>query len=205
MSEGDHCYKEKPAKQCEKKRPCLLGTRKIGCPAHIHIKGYLLYPEYKLQDTDIKGRAKCHSQEQLLQKLCKSLETDESKVATQKLYHVSLPTLEAHSDHVREISRGYSQRVHPELIHRIHELVLQGITDINEVKRALKFHVKHHLSKFNGIQPNDDDRSYFPTLRDMQHHIYIELPALEQENLILKIQQWKTEKSDSLFFLDPIR
>ena len=117
---GDHYYKEKPAKQCEKKRLCLQGTRKIGCPAHIHIKGYLLYPEYKLQDTDLKGQAKRHSQEQLLQKLRKSLETDESKVATQKLYHVSLPTLEAHSDHVREISRGYSQRVHPELIHQIH-------------------------------------------------------------------------------------
>ena len=94
---------------------------------------------------------------------------------------MSLPTLEAHSDHVCEISRGYSQRVHPELIHQIHELVLQGITDSNEVKRALKFHVKHHLSKINGIQPNDDDRSYFPTLRDIQHHIYIAKSRLNSQ------------------------
>ena len=207
---GDHYYKEKPPKQCEKKRLCLQGTRKSGCPAQVHIKGYLLYPEYKLQESDLKGRAKRHSQEQTLQKLYKSLEMDASKVATQKVYHVSLPTLEAHSDHVLDSTRGFSQRVHPELIHQIHELVLQGITDSNEVRRALKFHVKHHLSKIEGIQPSDSDRSYFPTSRDIQHHIYnakkqIELSALDQENLTLKIQQWKAEKSDSLFYFRPYR
>jgi len=89
--------------------------------------------------------------------LYKTLETAASKVVTQKVYYVSLPTLEANSDHVLEVARGFSQRVHPELIHKIHELVLQGITDSNEVRRALKFHVKHHLSKI--IQPSDSDRA----------------------------------------------
>ena len=36
-------------KQCQKKRLCLQGSRKIGCHAHIKIKGYTLYPEYALQ------------------------------------------------------------------------------------------------------------------------------------------------------------
>ena len=46
---GKHYFKEREPKKCKKKRLCLQGSRKIGCHAHIEIKGYTLYPEYATQ------------------------------------------------------------------------------------------------------------------------------------------------------------
>jgi len=85
---------------------------------------------------------------------------------------VSLPTLEAHCGHEVGINGGFAQRVHPEVIQHINELVLQGITGSNEVRRAFRFHVIHYLCKNNGIQPSDTDCSFIPTLRVIQHYIY---------------------------------
>ena len=90
------------------------------------------------------------------------------------------------------------------------KMVLQGITDSSEVKRALKFYVENHLPKQHGINPVETDRSFYPTLRDIQNHIYkskkqLELSALDQENLRLKIQEWKRDKSESLFYFRPYK
>jgi len=120
----------------------------------------------------VSGRAKHLIQETLLQKLRSSLLKDAASISIQKVYHVSLPTLKAHFGHEVGINGGFAQRVHPEIIQHVNELVLQGITDSNEVRRALRFHVIHHLCKNNGIQPSNTDRSFFPALRDIQHHIY---------------------------------
>ena len=84
------------------------------------------------------------------------------------------------------------------------------MADSNEVKRALKFYVENHLSKQHGINPVETDRSFYPTLRDIQNHIYkskkqLELSTLDQENLRLKILQWKKDKTDSLFYFRPYK
>ena len=89
-------------------------------------------------------------------------------------------------------------------------MVLQGITDSNEVKRALKFYVENHLSKQHGITPDETDHSFYPTLGDIQNHIYkskkqLELSTLDQENLRLRILQWKKDKTDSLFCFRPYK
>ena len=95
-----------------------------------------------------------------------------------------MPTVDAHSGHnVGDDQSGFSQRMHPELINQIKEMVLQGMVDSSEVKRALKV---YHLSKQYGISPSETDRSFYPTLRDIQNHIYmakkqLELSALDQE------------------------
>ena len=37
------------------KRLCIQGTKKMGCPAHIIVKEYHLYPEYKITETEWKA------------------------------------------------------------------------------------------------------------------------------------------------------
>ena len=50
-------------------------------------------------------------------------------------YHVLLPMEEAHhSSHETKGAVGYAQRIHPELVEKIYELVSEGITDTQEVK-----------------------------------------------------------------------
>ena len=63
-------------------------------------------------------------------------------------YYVLLPDEEAH--HAFPQTHGaasYAQRVHPKLIEKIYELVFEGVTSVQEVKRALKHHVTCSVSR----------------------------------------------------------
>ena len=60
-------------------------------------------------------------------------------------YFVSLPIQEAHHKcHPTKGVMGLSQRVHPEIIAKIHELVSVGTIEPVEVQRLLKHHVNHY-------------------------------------------------------------
>ena len=77
-------------------------------------------------------------------------------------YHGLLPTEEAHhSFHETKGASGYAQRIHPKLIEKIYDFVVEGITDTQEVKRALKHHTLHLLCPEE--KPDLVDRSYYPT------------------------------------------
>ena len=82
----------------------------------------------------------------------------------------------------------FSQKVNPAAAEMIAELVADGITEIDDVKKALR-HRKDSPS-----DPND--RAYFPMHDDLRNHIYRAKQALQhskydQENLRLKVQNWK--------------
>ena len=48
---GPHYFKQKPTKG---KRPWLQSTRKIGCQAHVDVKGFVLYPEFAVSEAENK-------------------------------------------------------------------------------------------------------------------------------------------------------
>ena len=106
-------------------------------------------------------------------------------------YHVLLPTEEAHhSFHETKGAAGYAQRMHPKLTEKVYELVSEGVTDTQEVKRALKHYTMHVLCPEN--KPEITDRAYYPTTVDIRNHIYraqraCQLSKLDQENLQLRI------------------
>ena len=124
---GKHYYKDHQGKS---DRTRLQGTRKIGCQAHIIVRTITLYPEFQLSD------AKKEKLAQLYKLLCCG-----EVVKTNAKYHILLPMEEAHhSFHETRGAAGYAQRIHPKLVEKIYELVSGGITDTQEVKRALKHH-----------------------------------------------------------------
>ena len=54
-------------------------------------------------------------------------------------YYVILPGEEAHHEyHETHGAASYAQRIHPKLVEKIYELVGEGTTEVQEVKRALK-------------------------------------------------------------------
>ena len=60
------------------------------------------------------------------------------KVYTETRYFVLLPTVEAHvNSHPTSGAAGFAQRVHPKISEKVNTLVGEGITDVQEVKRAL--------------------------------------------------------------------
>ena len=55
------------------------------------------------------------------------------------------------------------------MIHKICELVADGITGVQEVKKALRHYVLHLLiPEFH----NEANRTYFSTTTDIQNHVY---------------------------------
>lgn len=89
---------------------------------------------------------------------------------------------------------------------KITQLVGEGIIDIHEVKKLIRHYVMHEL--FKDSPPDPHDRAYFPVDTDIRNHIYmakkaLELSCLDQDNLRLKIEQWKTTDPDSTHFFRP--
>lgn len=110
---GPHYFKKR---QKTSDRLHLQGTRKVGCPAHIEIREYRLYPEYALSPKEVK-HLKCKQFRELreakLHALKQSLEEGKQVKVVTKFY-VSLPTQEAHEKtHPTGIVSGPAQKVHP--------------------------------------------------------------------------------------------
>ena len=87
---------------------------------------------------------------------------------------------------------GLSQRVHPELLAKVQELVHAGTTDPVEMQRLLKHHVHHYMC--TGNLPNLTDRAYYPTLDDIRNHVSkaksaMQLSVIDQENAVV-IKFW---------------
>ena len=85
----------------------------------------------------------------------------------------------------------FTGKVHPKVIHKIHELIADGLLVFKKSR-------KHLLIPEFQIKPDEANRTYFPTTTDIQNHVYsaqklLELSRLDQENLRLKINEWKKE------------
>ena len=168
------------------------------------MKTLTLFPEYAIENPSSLGPKKLkESKQKKLDELHAATE-----VKTEKRYYVVLPTREAHhSVHPTEGAIGYAQRMHPKLVEKIQDLVAEGITNVQEVKRALKYYVNHTLCPDS--KPDISDRAYYPIADDIRNHVYraqksCQLSHLDQENLRLKVEQWRKEDPKRLFLFRPL-
>jgi len=145
--------------------------------------------------------------ESALQQLKDKLMSSASEVHTVDKYFISSPESEAHHDtHPTGASVGFSQRVNPLLIQKIHELVLAGVSEPMEMKRHLKHHVLHYLSKSGTPDPND--RAYFPTLDDIRNHMNqaqktLKLSLVDQENVSMKTAEYHKLSPETKIHFQP--
>ena len=202
----EHYYKPK---QTSNKRLRLQGTRKMGCTAHIILRQYILYPEYGIEKSCESKRQERLAKEDKLKQLRAHLQ-EKRAVKMKSMYYVSLPSEEAH--HNTHPTRGahiMAQPVNPNIAMKISELVGEGMTDPYEIRKALKHYIKTVLcASPNVSSPDPDDRAYYPTMHDLQNHIYktkrsIELSKFDQQNLQFKIKEWEKESKQSMFYFRP--
>ena len=182
-------------------------TRKRSCPATITIREFEVFPEYGYTAEEVVGMSDYALRKFKLAKLknLRSKLAGKQSVKAEVLYHVSLPSESAHTGHKCGVQSGMAQRVHPMILRKITQLVREGATDAQEVKRALREYVK---SECKENCPDQLNRSYFPTTEDIRHHIYLAKQGLEfskfdQDNLNAKVKQWKADNQDSFHFFRP--
>ena len=105
-------------------------------------------------------------------------------------YYVQLPLPIAHEYHDMDDipldpdeSDGQGQRLNPDVMHKIRELVARGVAGIYVVKHCLKEYVEKELFA-NMEPPPRHNKSYFPTIIDIQNHIHQAQMALATGTLV---------------------
>lgn len=82
-----------------------------------------------------------------------------------------------------ESAESQGQRLNPEVMNKIRELVARGVSGIYTVKHCLKVFVEKEL--FANVEaPARHNRSYFPTIIDIQNHIHQAQMALATGSLM---------------------
>ena len=204
---GTHYYKQK---QGSSKRTHLQVTRKIGCTARVTVYSITLYPDFHVSKKKTSDLSCRRLKQKKKEKLCKLRDvTSKGKPLSSIMkYYIILPGEEAHHEyHETHGAASYAQRIHPKLIEQIYELVGEGTTEVQEVKRALKHYVQHSLCA--DVKPDLTDRAYYPTSTDVHNHIYLaqcacQLSKLDQD-LQLKVQKWKRDSPNSKFYFRPYK
>ena len=148
-------------------------------------------------------------QEEKLEMLGKKVAANQPVKISMK-YFVSLPMESAHSDHPTGLSAIFAQKLHPLVSQKVLEMVKSGITDISEIKRSLKHHVDVIIAKDLNKKPMPGDRAFYPLHEDIRNHVSkarkaLELSKFDQQNLQLKIEEWKASHSNSLFYFRPYK
>ena len=164
------------------------------CPARIYIKRVRKFPEYKV-DRSYEGTPGLRlAQERALTALrvaCLDSRGEER-------FYVQFPLEIAHEYHhdddemiphqtlsllPTQVNLGMS-RLDPRVVDKINELVARGVTDIYQVKHGVINFVEKDLF-LGGDEPIParHNKSFFPTITDLQNHIHQALLALEAGTL----------------------
>ncbi|CAB4003007.1 calcium-responsive transcription factor-like [Paramuricea clavata] len=164
------------------------------CPARIYIKRVRKFPEYKV-DKSYEGTPGLRlAQERALTALrvaCLDSRGEER-------FYIQFPLETAHEYHHEDdemiphqalsllptqVNLG-SSRLDPRVVEKINELVARGVTDIYQVKHGVISFIEKDL--FLGVDeptPARHNKSFFPTITDLQNHIYQAMLALESGTL----------------------
>ena len=173
------------------------------------VKEYHLYPDYRITEEEnksLKVHELCQFKKERHAAINKALIGKASELKIEQRFFVSLPTNEAHEKvHPTGIVGGMSQRVHPKISQKIEDLVKEGITDVQEVKRTLRFFVKTDMRE---NLPSENNRAYYPTNTDIRNHIdaaktAIQLSKFDQISMKALYGEWTESAKPGKYFFRP--
>ncbi|XP_077531519.1 calcium-responsive transcription factor-like [Haemaphysalis longicornis] len=165
-----------------KKRMRLLGTKKKGCTASMHLKWLRVYPEFQVQIPEGTGiektwRTKAEKIRELEEKLRRKAE-----VKCEQRIYVTLSPMSSHCNHDFEEMAGCSQTVNKDVSAKIHELVREGVTSTATVRLCLDYYVNNVLFA-DKPKPDKSCRAFFPTDVDIRNHVQAALRRDEFSSL----------------------
>ncbi|KAL1771101.1 calcium-responsive transcription factor isoform X1 [Sigmodon hispidus] len=204
-------------------RPCHI--YKATCPARIYIKKVQKFPEYRVPtDPHLDRKIIRMEQEKAFTMLKKNL-VDAGGVLR---WYVQLPTQQAHQYHeleprgltlppspfpmssleeeetvVRDENCALPSRLHPQVAHKIQELVSQGVGQVYAVRKQLRKFVEKELFKPDEV-PERHNLSFFPTVNDIKNHIHEVQKSLRTGDVVYNSEiipatlQWTSDSGNIL-------
>ncbi|XP_052227356.1 uncharacterized protein LOC127842079 [Dreissena polymorpha] len=165
-------------------------TKKLGCPAKVLIKeGVMLPASHPIQDN---------TKAELAASLIDLAATGEYTCC----YYMCLPDLEKHKFHETGISSGLSQNIDRGLVHKINELVDEGVSDTDEMERRLRSHVL----ETENVTPAPTSKRFFPNRNTIRNHMRnaekTKQTSIDDEtNLEGFLNRWKQDNTRDIVFL----
>ncbi|KAI8488838.1 hypothetical protein Bbelb_333560 [Branchiostoma belcheri] len=143
---------------------------------------------------------KAHQFHDEVQDVCYSTSYHGDRLLVQ---YVQLPTPEAHQfhdevqDHVLAdfsvCNMEAASRLHPRVSAKIRELVAAGMSEVYQVRKAVRKFVEKELFELKFVEkelfggsdsvPERHNLSYFPTVNDIQNHVHLAQMAIERGEL----------------------
>ncbi|XP_015416591.1 PREDICTED: calcium-responsive transcription factor isoform X2 [Myotis davidii] len=112
-------------------------------------------------------------------------------------------SLEEEETAIRDENCTLPSRLHPQVAHKIQELVSQGIEQVYAVRKHLRKFVERELFKSDEV-PERHNLSFFPTVNDIKNHIHEVQKSLRNgdnvsnSEIIPATLQWTTDSGNIL-------
>ncbi|XP_077873998.1 calcium-responsive transcription factor isoform X5 [Ictidomys tridecemlineatus] len=112
-------------------------------------------------------------------------------------------SLEEEETTVRDENCALPSRLHPQVAHKIQELVSQGIEQVYAVRKQLRKFVERELFKPDEV-PERHNLSFFPTVNDIKNHIHEVQKSLRNGDMVYNSEiipatlQWTTDSGNIL-------
>ncbi|XP_022238317.1 calcium-responsive transcription factor-like [Limulus polyphemus] len=180
------------------------GKFKQTCPARIYIKKVKKFPEYKV-DPNLEKK----SLHVAMEKAFVELKAAGIDGHGEERWYVQLPTEKAHEFHdrlptgngsspnkqhhnIRAVKDNITKnsclsRIHPTLVTKIRELVANGETKVLTIRKQLRKLVEHEMFSKNDKLPERHNLCFFPTIHDIQNHVFEALKDIRTGELPLLV------------------
>lgn len=140
-----------------------------------------------------------------LRRLESALGHGPSQVRSSQRIYISVSDMEFHTEHDFGDVLAFCQTMDKSVSLRIEDLVREGITSVQKVRKCVHYHV-HDVPFAGKGKPNDSCRTFFPTNADVRNLIQAALTKdrfslLDQVNAQALVENYKAEQQDSTFFI----
>uniref|UniRef100_A0A8D1Y045 Calcium responsive transcription factor n=1 Tax=Sus scrofa TaxID=9823 RepID=A0A8D1Y045_PIG len=168
----------------QESRSCQL--YKATCPARIYIKKVQKFPEYRVPTEQ------AHQYHEL-----------ETSCLPLSPSPFPMSSLEEEDTAIRDENCALPSRLHPQVAHKIQELVSQGVEQVYAVRKQLRKFVERELFKPDEV-PERHNLSFFPTVNDIKNHIHEVQKSLRNgdnvynSEIIPATLQWTTDSGNIL-------
>ncbi|CAB3999988.1 Calcium-responsive transcription factor [Paramuricea clavata] len=172
-------------------------TKKLDCPAVIHMKEVVKFIDYKIPLDSKKSKRDTTS-------AAIKVDTEKGPLKFERQIYVMFPEPNEHTTHKLGQLGGIMQRLDEQLIQKINDLVGEGVRNVGEMKRHLKIYVKDDL--FRGKkQPERNNRRYFPKPKTIKNHMYnatikSRLSMMDQDNVQQLADKWREQHPNDKFY-----
>eukprot|EP00795_Rhopilema_esculentum_P011056 gene11056-19914_t len=179
----------------KKRRFHLQDTKKLDCPARIHMKDIVRFIDFKIQ------KETPHFRKEASKTIRSTIETG-AEVKVERRIFVSYPSPEEHKFHPIGAEADIAQQVDTRNIDLIHLKISEGIRNVKEMKRHIKCYVKNYLfkdqslpaptnrRKYSDIKPDCDLYQQLGKLKDDADVTdYISIKLITSSNRLLLIYQ----------------